>query len=69
MDAVIQELATRKAEIEKELELLFTTNLKITDWDVPEADDQKSATILWRILDKKMQSIKKDIDVGKYTDY
>ncbi len=58
MDAVQKDLVNRKAEIEKELELLFTTNLKIVDWDVPEADDKEAAHILWSILNDKLQDIK-----------
>jgi len=61
MSAVLQDLASRKEEIEKELELLFTTNLKIVDWDVPEADDKEAAHVLWKILDKKLQEIKTKI--------
>lgn len=58
MDAVQKDLQNRKSEIEKELELLFTTNLKIVDWDVPEPDDQEAALLLWNILNDKLQEIK-----------
>jgi len=65
-DAVIKELAARKAEIKKELELLFKANMKITDWDVPEADDEEAARILWRIMKETLDEIRQDIDAGKY---
>jgi len=68
-DTVIKELAVRKAEIENEIELLFKTNMKITDWDVPEADDAKAADIILNIMDKKIQAIRKDVADGKYTNY
>ena len=68
-DAVIKELAVRKAEIEKELELLFKTNMKITDWDVPEADDTEAAEIILNIMDKKIQQLKADVKAGKYENY
>jgi len=68
-DTVIKELAVRKAEIENEIELLFKTNMKITDWDVPEANDEKAADIILNIMDKKIQAIRKDIADGKYTNY
>lgn len=68
-DAVIKELAARKAEIENEIELLFKTNMKITDWDVPEANDEKAADIILNIMDKKIQAIRKDVADGKYTNY
>jgi len=68
-DVIIKELAGRKAEIEKELELLFTTNLKITDWDVPEADDSEAADIILKIMEKKIQLLKADVKAGKYENY
>ncbi len=46
MDAVQKDLISRKIEIQKEVELLFKANMKITDWDVPEADDKEGAKIL-----------------------
>lgn len=58
MDAVQKDLANRKEEIEKELEFLFSTNLKIVDWDVPEPDDEEAAFILWNILNDKLQKMK-----------
>jgi len=58
MDAVQKDLQNRKEEIEKELEMLFKANLKIVDWDVPEADDAEAAQILWNILNDKLQEIK-----------
>ncbi|WP_434638040.1 hypothetical protein MLC35_04510 [Sulfurimonas sp. NW7] len=68
-DAVIQELAERKAEIEKELELLFKMNMKITDWDVPEADDTEAADIILNIMEKKIQKLREDVKAGKYENY
>ncbi|UCN01205.1 hypothetical protein LCX93_04630 [Sulfurimonas sp. SWIR-19] len=68
-DAVIQELAVRKAEIEKELELLFKMNMKITDWDVPEADDTEAADIILNIMEKKIQQLREDVKAGKYENY
>ncbi len=68
-DPVIKELAVRKAEIEKELELLFKANMKITDWDVPEGDDTEAADIILRIMDKKIQELRADVKAGKYKNY
>ena len=68
-DAVIKELAVRKAEMEKELELLFETNMKITDWDVPEGDDTEAADIILKIMDKKIQQLREDVKNGKYKNY
>ncbi len=69
MDAVIKDLVSRKDEIKKELELLFKTNLKIVDWDVPEADDDEAAKILVDILQEGLDKIKKDVKSGAYKNY
>ena len=64
-----KELKSRKSEIQKELELLFKANMKITDWDVAEADDNKAAEILLNILQEKLDSIREDVKSGEYTNY
>lgn len=69
MDAVEKELQSRKEEIQKELELLFKANMRITDWDVPEADDRKAANIIVTILQDALNTIKNDIEAGKYDNY
>jgi hypothetical protein len=69
MQAVIKELQSRKSEIEKELELIFKTNMKITDWDVPEADDKQAAELLLEIMQDKLNSIKADVKEGRYDNY
>jgi len=69
MDAVEKELNRRKDEIIKEVELLFKANMKFTDWDVPEADDRKAATLLVSILKEAIKKIEADIEAGKYDNY
>jgi hypothetical protein len=66
---ILEELASRKAEIEKELELLFKVNMKITDWDVPEADDKEAAKLILGIMQKKIDAIRADVEAGKYDNY
>ncbi len=68
-DAVNKELDSRKNEIRGELEALFKLNMKITDWDVPEADDQKAAEMLVEILQEKLDEINDDVKNGKYKNY
>lgn len=65
-DAVNKEFKNRKEDIERELEQLFKSNLKIADWDVPEADDRKAATLLLEILQNKLDGIKGEVKDGKY---
>ena len=69
MDVIQKELQSRKSEIQKELELLFKANMKITDWDVPEADDKAAAYLLLEMLQEKLDAIKADVDANKYDNY
>ena len=69
MDAVEKELASRKENIKKEMLFLFKANMKFTDWDIPEADDEKSAKLLLDIIKEAIDEIEQDINDGKYKDY
>jgi len=69
MDAIEKELTSRKTEIKNELQLLFKANMKVTDWDVPEADDEKASKILLDIFKESIKDIEQDIVDGKYKNY
>jgi len=69
MDVIQKELESRKSEIKKGMELIFKANMKITDWDVPEADDNEAANILLKILQETLNEIKTDVAAGKYDYY
>jgi len=69
MDATTKDLVSRKDEIKKEVEVLFKTNLKITDWNVPEADDKEAANILLDMIQEQVDTIRADIKAGKYDNY
>ena len=69
MDVIQKELLSRKSEIQKAVELLFKTNMKITDWDVPEADDKEGAKILLDMIQEEVNRIRADVEVGKYNFY
>jgi len=64
-----KEITEREEAIENQLELLFKTNMKITNWDVPETDDQKAAEMIIEILEKKLAKLKNDVINGKYEYY
>ncbi len=68
-DMTQKEVLSRKEAIENQLELLFKTNMKITDWDVPEADDKKAADMIIKILQDKLNDIKNDVEKGTYDNY
>ena len=69
MDVIQKELESRRGEIEGSVEFLFKTNMKITDWDVPEADDNEAAKIILDMMQTKLDSIKTDVESGKYNNY
>jgi DNA repair exonuclease SbcCD ATPase subunit len=69
MDNVRKELESRRGEIGTALELLFKANMKITDWDIPEADDKEAAKMLLDMMQTKLDSIKADVESGKYDNY
>ncbi|MCX6074700.1 MAG: hypothetical protein NTY39_10305 [Campylobacterales bacterium] len=69
MNAVQKDFENRKSEIRKELELLFKANMKITDWNVPEADDHEAAKQLVAIMQEALDEIKADIAAGEYDYY
>lgn len=67
--ATQKDIESRQETIENELLGLFESNLKITDWNVPEADDRVAAYMLLDIIQKQLDSIKKDVEDGKYDYY
>ena len=69
MDAIQKELVSRKAEIQGAVALLFKANMKITDWDVPEADDKEGAKILLDMIQEKIDTIRAEVEAGKYDYY
>jgi len=69
MDTIRKELLSRKGEIELAIDLLFKINMKIMDWDVPEADDKEGATIILDMMQEKIDQIRADVQAGKYDNY
>ncbi len=69
MDTIQKELISRKTEIQLAVELLFKANMKITDWDVPEADDKEGAKILLDMIQEKIDAIRADVNTGRYDYY
>ena len=69
MDIIEKELLSRKSEIQNGVDLLFKANMKITDWDVPEADDKEAAKILLDMIQERVDQIRSDVEAGKYNNY
>ncbi|OIP54805.1 MAG: STAS/SEC14 domain-containing protein [Helicobacteraceae bacterium CG2_30_36_10] len=66
---VEKDLISRRNEIREDLDSLFKSNLKRTDWNVPEADDQKASETIVAIIEERLSEIKKDVKDGKYKGY
>ena len=69
MDPVRKEIESRRKEIAAELKLLFKANMKITDWDVPEADDREAAELVLQVMQEELDKLKEDVRSGKYDNY
>lgn len=61
-----KDLDSRKDEIRDDFDSLFETNLKLTNWNVPEAPDQEIAEGLVDILEEKLKEIIQKVKEGKY---
>jgi len=64
-----QEIEKMQGEIKTELRAVFKANMKIFDWDIPENDDRKSAELIINVMQKAIDSLKKEIEAGKYNQY
>ncbi len=64
-----QEIEKMQGEITAELRAVFKTNMKIFDWDIPENDDRRSAELIYEVMQKAMNELKKEIESGKYNQY
>ncbi|OQX73528.1 MAG: hypothetical protein B6D59_05380 [Campylobacteraceae bacterium 4484_4] len=61
MDAIQKELESRKGEIKLGMKLLFDANFRITEWDVPEANEREVARLLLDQMQEALDDLKKEI--------
>jgi len=69
MNPVEQDISRRKPEITREVNALFKANIKFTDWDVPEADDELAAKMILEVMQEALDGLKKELSEGKFKDY
>ena len=69
MSAQEKEMEMMKGEIRKEIRVIFKTNMKIFDWDIPENDDRKSAELIVASMREALDEISEEIASGKYDNY
>lgn len=61
-----KDLNSRADDITDDIRELFEKHLKITDWNVPETDDENASNILLDLFEAEIQNIKHDIKNKKY---
>ena len=66
MNPVEQDIARRKDEIIAEVNALFNANIKFTDWDVPEADNELAAKLIIEIMEEALDGLKAKLDAGGF---
>ena len=65
----IQDILNRKDEIREEIRSLFKSNLRVTDYDVPEADDQEVSELLIALFSDTIEELKNEVLANKYENY
>lgn len=69
MNPVEQDILGRKNEIISEINAIFKVNMKITNWDVPEADDAVAGKMILDIMQEALDGLKKKLEEGEFRDY
>ena len=69
MNPVEQDILSRKNEIISEVNGVFKLNMKITNWDVPEADDTLAGEMIIEIMQEALDGLKTKLDAGEFKDY
>lgn len=69
MDPVEKDIEARKSEITTEVRAIFKTNMKFTDWNVPEADDRLAAELIIETMQEALDTLKSELEEGKYDTY
>ncbi len=69
MNPVEQDIIRRKNEIISEINGVFKLNMKITNWDVPEADDELAGKIIIDIMQEALDGLKLKLSEGEFKDY
>lgn len=69
MNPVAQDILDRKSEIISEINAIFKVNMKITNWDVPEADDTLAGKMILDIMQEALDGLKTKLEEGEFRDY
>lgn len=66
MNPVAQDILGRKGEIISEVNAIFKVNMKITDWDVPEADNAMAGEMIIEIMQEALDGLKTKLAAGEF---
>ena len=66
MNPVAQDILGRKNEIISEVNAIFKVNMRITDWDVPEADNAMAGEMIIDIMQEALDGLKTKLDAGEF---
>ena len=66
MSVIDKDLENRIDDIREDLQVAFKRNVKIANWNIPEANDHEIAQKVVDILQEELDKIKEDIKNGKY---
>ena len=69
MDATSKGVEALKDEIRLEVRGIFKMNMKFEDWSVPEANDKLAAGQILNIMQKALNELKHELEVGEYDNY
>jgi hypothetical protein len=69
MDAQQKEADMMHTEITKEVRAIFKANMKIFDWDIPENDQRKAATLILDTMQSAIDELRKEVEAGEYDNY
>lgn len=69
MNPVEQDILGRKNEITSEVNAIFKVNMKIMNWDVPEADNALAGKMILDIMQEALDELKVKLDEGVFKEY
>ena len=69
MNPVEQDILGRKNEIISEVNAIFKVNMKITNWDVPEADAGLAGNMIIDIMQEALDGLKMKLSAGEFKEY
>jgi len=64
-----KEILKLRDDIKADLEDLFKKYVKISDWDIPEANDREIATRVISVMQEELDKLKAEVFEGKFDNF